>query len=322
MVVRYWFLAAVAVAIGLAWLVPGPGAAVSWLSMAVVPAIFLAAGLGLPARELGRAIRDVRLHAAIQGISFLLLPPLFVGAAWLLTALLAIPAPLGLGLIVLGCLPATITSCVVFTRQSAGDEAGAVVNAALGNLLAIGLTPVLVLVWSGRHGGLDVLGTALTLSWQVALPFAAGQVLRLRLGGWADHQRKLLASLANLCLVGLIWQVFSVGFARGLALSGGSLAALTGVVVGLHALALAVPWLVGRWLGLSRPQRVTLVVCASQKTAALGIPMIPLLLPGDPGLALVTVPLLLYHPIQLVTASLLAPVWARWVAQRPAATAQ
>jgi sodium/bile acid cotransporter 7 len=309
---RHWFLAAVGAAILIAWLVPGPGAALPWLSGALVPVIFLAAGLGLPARELRRAVRDLRLHAAIQGTSFLLLPPLFVAAAWLLQTALAAPAALALGLIVLGCLPATITSCVVFTRQSAGDEAGAVVNAALGNLLAIGLTPGLVALWSGRHGEIDAVGTALSLIWQVAVPFAVGQLLRVRLGPWADRRRTLLGALANAVLVALIWEVFSAGFARGLAVGGGVLAALAGLILGLHAAALAVPWLVGRWLGLGRPQRVTVVVCASQKTAALGIPMIPLLLPGDPALALVTVPLLLYHPLQLATASLLAPLWVRW----------
>jgi sodium/bile acid cotransporter 7 len=313
---RHWFLFAVGLAVLAAWRLPGPGAAVPWLSWVLVPTVFLCAGLGLPGAELRRAARDWRLHAAVQGTSFLLLPPLFAAAAWLLHQA-GVPPAVTLGVVILGCLPTTITSCVIFTRQSGGDEAGAVVNAVLGNLLGIAVTPALIWLLAGHTGHIDPTGAVRALLLQVALPMAVGQVARRWLAAWAETRRSALSTLSNLCLVGVVWQAFSAGFAHGMDINGGMLALTAGAMALLHGLALLVPTGLGTRLTLDRARRVTLAVCASQKTIALGIPLIYLLLPRDPQVALVTVPLLLYHPVQLLAASIAAPRWLKWVEAAP-----
>ena len=51
--------------------------------------------------------------------------------------------------------------------------------------------------------------------------------------------------------------------------------------------------------------RIAILFCATQKTAAFGVPMITTLYEESNNLGLYTVPLLLFHPIQLVIDSLL-----------------
>jgi sodium/bile acid cotransporter 7 len=53
----------------------------------------------------------------------------------------------------------------------------------------------------------------------------------------------------------------------------------------------------------------------------MGIPLLALCYAGDPGLGLITLPLLVYHPLQLVVAASLAPWWRRWSATPPAPVA-
>ena len=62
-----------------------------------------------------------------------------------------------------------------------------------------------------------------------------------------------------------------------------------------------------------REERVTAMLCASQKTVALGIPLLKALLDDRPALlARVSAPLLLYHPLQLLVDSALAPALRRY----------
>jgi sodium/bile acid cotransporter 7 len=65
---------------------------------------------------------------------------------------------------------------------------------------------------------------------------------------------------------------------------------------------------------------VAATICASQKTMALGVPLVSLLFAGQGDLSLLTLPLVLYHALQLTVSGLLAPGWRRWL-ERPAAAA-
>jgi sodium/bile acid cotransporter 7 len=64
--------------------------------------------------------------------------------------------------------------------------------------------------------------------------------------------------------------------------------------------------------GLSRAKRTAAVICSTQKTAALGLPLLAILYRDDASLGLVAVPLLLYHPLQLVVAGAAVDAWRRF----------
>jgi len=51
--------------------------------------------------------------------------------------------------------------------------------------------------------------------------------------------------------------------------------------------------------------------CGSQKTLAAGIPMAQLIFAGHPAMGLILLPIMIYHPLQLILCSGLASRWAR-----------
>jgi len=74
----------------------------------------------------------------------------------------------------------------------------------------------------------------------------------------------------------------------------------------------------GRACGFPIEDRITAVFCGSKKTLASGVPMAQLIFAGHPGLSFILLPILIYHPMQLLICGWLAARWAR----RPEQAAQ
>ena len=88
------------------------------------------------------------------------------------------------GMIVCSCLPMTISSVIVLTKLSGGDEASAVFNSAFGSLLSIVLTPLLVTVYLGNDSEGSTLKRYIDLIIRIVIPLAIGQVLQKK-SEWA-----------------------------------------------------------------------------------------------------------------------------------------
>ena len=82
-----------------------------------------------------------------------------------------------------------------------------------------------------------------------------------------------------------------------------------------HAAALATAWRVGGALRLRAADRVAFLMCSTQKTLALGLPLLLVVFQGRSDLAVLCTPLLLQHPLQLIVGSLLTSRLARAVAE-------
>jgi len=66
-------------------------------------------------------------------------------------------------------------------------------------------------------------------------------------------------------------------------------------------------------LAIARRDRVPVVFCASQKTLALGITFVGILFENDPNVGLISLPLVIYHPAQILIGGWMAPKFAAWV---------
>ena len=66
-------------------------------------------------------------------------------------------------------------------------------------------------------------------------------------------------------------------------------------------------------LGFTRDQQVAATFVAGHKTIAFGMPLLKTIFDGNPNLALILVPLLIYHPLQLVVGSLAVPAFRKYV---------
>ncbi len=309
---KHWFLLALGLAMLIAVALPGVAGSggvlhLDMLRSGLIAGIFLISGLTLPGRALARAATGWRLHVLVQGFTLALVPL----AMWLATPLwlLLLPVPLVLGLQVLACLPTTIASNVATTRAAGGDEAGALVNAVLGNLLGILITPWTILWLTGLWGQVDPLAVAVALGWQVALPVAIGQVVRLGLSAACDRQRARLGLLSQVALLMLVWHLVSDAAHHAHGLAVGLLLVVLAVVLVWHLASTAAAYGLAVWIGLPPPQRIAAAICGGQKTLAMGAPLAAILLAQTPGAALVAVPIVAHHAIQLVVGAGLAGWW-------------
>jgi sodium/bile acid cotransporter 7 len=312
-----WFLVGMAAATALAWAFPAPGAAGGWLhpevlTKAGVALIFFLHGVTLPGSELRAGAAQWRLHVVVQTATFLFFPLM----TWLAIRLLGarLSPELQLGIFFLGALPSTVSSSVAMTGLAGGNVAGAVFNATLSNLLGIFVTPLWVLVVL-RAGGqsLPVLPVVLDLVKWLVLPLALGQAVRPWLGELARRHKPLVKSADRGTILLLVYTSFCDSFANGVWTGQGAgrillvtlLAAVFFVAVALATGAAA------RALGLSRADRIAAVFCGSKKTLASGVPMAKLMFGANPALGVILLPIMIYHPLQLVVCGVLAERWGR-----------
>jgi sodium/bile acid cotransporter 7 len=238
-------------------------------------------------------------------------PALFYGAARVLERSTSLPIELLQGVVVLGCLPTTVTSGVVFTRASEGDEAGALFNASLGNLLGVFVTPWLILATTGRAGKIGVYAVALELASRVVLPFFVGQLVQYALGRSIERVRPWLGRTSMGFFLALVYFVFCDSVSRGLDVGAAQIGTALLVVAVLHGALYLIAFrssLLDVW-HFSRAKRTAAVIGSTQKTAALGLPLLEILYRQNPQVGLVALPLLLYHPLQLLVASAAAGAW-------------
>jgi sodium/bile acid cotransporter 7 len=86
---------------------------------------------------------------------------------------------------------------------------------------------------------------------------------------------------------------------------GEQIAALVGLCLLLLALILGSAYAIGRFGGFDRGSRAAILFCGSVKSLASGAPMAKVLFPGA-ATALVLVPVMLYHTLQLLVCASIA----------------
>ncbi len=312
-----WFLLGMIGATVLAWAVPEPGAAGGWmhpelLTKAGVALIFFLHGVALSFAALKAGTLRWPLHLLVQTSTFVLFP--LLGLA--INAALgdALSAELRLGLFFLCALPSTVSSSVAMTATAHGNVAGAVFNATLSSLLGVFLTPLWVA--GAMHSGgqsVPVGPVILDLVRWLVLPLVVGQACRPWLAAWAKRNKPRISLIDRGTILLLVYTSFCDSFKQGIwsGNSPGQLWLVTGICAVLFALVLGVMARTARALRFSREDTIAAIFCGSKKTLASGVPMAKLIFGAHPGLGLILLPIMIYHPLQLVVCGLLVQRWGR-----------
>lgn len=312
-----WFMPAMALAVLLAWVAPGPGAAGGWMQPALltkvgVALLFFLHGVALSFVALRAGIMNWRLHLMIQGCTYLLFPLLGLGIN---AALGAHVAPeIKLGIFFLCALPSTVATSVAMTAEAKGNVAGAVFNATLSSLLGVVLTPLWI-AWVMQAGGhVRPMGPVVLdlLRWLV-LPLVLGQLARPWLGAAVQRHKARLGYVDRGTILLLVYTSFCDSFQQHVWSGSGTgqLLLLAGLCLGLFLAVLALTALVGRLAGFPRGDRIATIFCGSKKTLAAGVPMAKVVFGAHPGLGLILLPIMIYHTLQLVIGGVLAQRWGR-----------
>ena len=255
------------------------------------------------------------VHAVAQGFAFIVIPLLL----WLEVRPWMDRLPEGLVLVffMLSFLPTTITSIVVFTQLSGGNTPVAIFNAIGGNIAGVFVCPWILRLMLGTSEielRLDTLGILLTLGSTVLLPFAVGAVIgRYGIGPHRARWRGTISTINSFGVLLIVYFAFCQLFGSPDTLSEGAALwlPLTMLVPG-HFILLALAHGVGRWGGFARADRIALLFVAPQKTLSLGLPLIAASLKARPELiGLASLPIIIYHPLQLFVAGVLKDVVSR-----------
>jgi sodium/bile acid cotransporter 7 len=312
-----WFLLGMIFATFLAWAFPDPGASGGWMhpefvTKAGVALIFFLHGLMLSFAALRAGALNWRLHLLVQSCTFLLFP--LIGLALNAAINERIAFELALGLFFLCALPSTVSSSVAMTATAHGNVAGAVFNATLSSLIGIVLTP-LWMTWAMKTTGeaQPIVPVILDLLRWLVLPLAMGQALRPWLGTWARRHKQRLGVVDRLAILLLVYTSFCDSFKQGVwsGNGAGQLVILSLVCAALFGFVMLLTAAATRALGFNREDRIAAMFCGSKKTLASGIPMAKLIFGAHPGLGLILLPIMIYHPLQLIVCGLLAQRWGK-----------
>lgn len=313
-----WFLGGMVIAVGLAWAVPQLGAKdgplhPDLINKLGVALIFFLNGVSLSFASLKAGALHWRLHLVVQLGTFLLFP--LVGLALLaLTGSLITPA-LALGFFFLCALPSTVSSSVAMTAAAKGNVPAAVFNATLSSLVGVFVTPLWMgwmLKSQGSAGG--SLGKVIMdlVTWLI-LPLVLGQLARPWLADWAKRRKPWIHIVDRGTILVIIFTSFCDSILRGVWSGQGAMTiveTLIGALVLFH-IVFAIVMMAGKALNFTVEDRIAAVFCGSKKTIASGVPMAQLIFAGDPRLGVILLPLMIYHPMQLVICGLLAGRWAK-----------
>ena len=150
----------------------------------------------------------------------------------------------------------------------------------------------------------------------IALPLIAGQVIQKFSTGRLEWVLKRTKPLGNWTIIFIVHCAFAQSVSMGFfgQLSATSILTVISSTVVVLLVVSRLVWWSSAIIKPTREQRITAFFCASQKSLATGLPLITSIMVAAPWLvdgATVLIPLLCYHPAQLVLAGFISDKWAQ-----------
>jgi sodium/bile acid cotransporter 7 len=247
-----------------------------------------------------------KLQAGSLACTYMLFPVLAIGLfgasqTWF-------PAAIGIGFLYLGCLPSTVQSSIAFTSVAGGNVAGALCAASLSNLIGVVLCPLLlaVMLHAGADHG-DPFGAVWKIAQQILLPFLLGQLSRPLLADFLNRNKQATMIVDRGSILLIVYSAFSAGVVAGIwqRLSWSDISLLIVLCMLLLGVVMAIVLTAGRLAGMPKGDRLALLFCGSTKSLATGLPMAGILF-NAAELALIVLPLMLFHLIQLSVLAVLS----------------
>ncbi|XP_062514243.1 sodium/bile acid cotransporter 7-B-like [Corticium candelabrum] len=280
-----------------------------------VSVIFLNSGLSLRTDDLKKALFSIRLHAFIQIFTLVFIPFAIFFLVWLLSYS-SLNIWLQKGLLVVSCMPPPVSSAVILTKAVGGNEAAAIFNSAFGSFLGIFVTPLLLLFLVGASGAVPVQSVFTTLFMTVVAPVLIGQVIRSFVREWLDKANLPFGALGKLILLVIIYTTFCDTFASAsLDIESTDMAVIIIVVLLCQLSFLTLSFMLSTrvFKGFRPSDVVAIVFCSTHKSLTLGIPMLKIMYSGYSHLSLISIPLLVYHPTQILLGGFLVPFVRSWM---------
>ncbi|XP_048189757.1 sodium/bile acid cotransporter 7 isoform X1 [Perognathus longimembris pacificus] len=319
-----WFLVGIVVAIAGAKLRPsvgvhgGPLKPEITVSYIAVATIFFNSGLSLKTEELTSALVHLKLHLFIQIFTLAFFP----ATIWLFLQILSVTTInewLLKGLQTVGCMPPPVSSAVILTKAVGGNEAAAIFNSAFGSFLGIVITPLLLLLFLGSSSSVPFTSIFSQLFVTVVVPLIIGQIVRRYIKDWLERKKPPFGAVSSSVLLMIIYTTFCDTFSNpNIDLDKFSLVLVLFIIVSIQLsfMLLTFVFSTRNNSGFTPADTVAIIFCSTHKSLTLGIPMLKIVFAGHEHLSLISVPLLIYHPAQILLGSVLVPTIKSWMVSR------
>lgn len=280
-----------------------------------VSIIFFNGGVSLRTEDLKAALFNVKVHVFIQCFTFCIIP----ACMYFLVNLLYFTSMntwLLKGILIVGCMPPPVSSAVIITKAIGGNEAAAIFNSALGSFLGIFITPLLLFFIVGVSSNVPVTRIVSTLTITVVIPLVVGQVTRRFIKDWMQQTKPPFGTIGSCMLLLIIYTTFCDTFSsdvgtlelKEIFVTGGLIFFIQITLIGV------IFSITTRFkFGYTPGDIVALLFCATHKSLTLGMPMLKIIYAGDEHLPLISIPLLFYHPTQILLGGFLVPIVKDWL---------
>ena len=265
-----------------------------------VIAIFLVYGYMYKFDELRPSKNFIKGLISISVINLIIAPILGMN-----TASLLLSATAGLGLIIMSCMPPTLSSGVVLTEVAGGNVILALIFTIVLNIFALFTIPIMLSIGLKSIYPIDISPMLLfyNLLLIVFLPFAVGKTIRKLTACFINN--KILKLIPTLCILLAIWVCMSSSANSIKEIKIIDLLLILISVLIVHGILLFMNYIVGTLFKLDSADVKAMVFVGSQKTLPLAVFVISTLsLPEATALIVCIV----FHFIQLFLDSLIASV--------------
>ncbi|GAB5570467.1 sodium/bile acid cotransporter 7 isoform X1 [Prionailurus iriomotensis] len=219
-----------------------------------------------------------------------------------------------------GCMPPPVSSAVILTKAVGGNEAAAIFNSAFGSFLGIVVTPLLLLLFLGSSSSVPFTSIFSQLFMTVVVPLIIGQVqlstsskrgnllismfqiVRRYIKDWLERKKPPFGAVSSCVLLTIIYTTFCDTFSN--------------PNIDLDKFSLLLVLFIKNNSGFTPADTVAIIFCSTHKSLTLGIPMLKIVFAGHEHLSLISVPLLIYHPVQILLGSVLVPTIKSWMVSR------
>ena len=298
-----------------------------------VSVIFIITGCTIPTRTLLENYRQWKIHLFVQIQCFLMTSVLvFAVVSLCATSTTFMDAGLLIGLIFMGCVPTTISSNVVMTKQAHGNQALTVVQSTLGNALGPFLTPLLVQMylasgaWYTRilpSQGAGALGELYRrvfkqLGLSLFLPLVVGQIIQ---NAFPNATKKImtnwkLSKLSSVSLLIIIWQSYDGAFESGAfaSVKGNNIVFIIFISIAFYILWTSICFYLSR-LWLDRSNTIAVAYCVPAKTPAMGVPLATVMFTGISSAfsSKIQIPMVIFQGFQIAAGSLMTIFFRQWL---------
>jgi solute carrier family 10 (sodium/bile acid cotransporter), member 7 len=277
-------------------------------------------GISLRTDEFSKAFQQIYFNGSVQLFNFFVVSSMVFGFTRFLIHANWMDEYLADGMTVCACLPMSVNLVIVLTASADGDEASAVFNTTFSNVVGIFLSPALILGYLGSKADIKLGQVFYKLTLKVIVPLVIGQVIQKifpRVLDFCKGHKWHLKKGQETCLVFIVYTVFCQTFDSRKNRAAIPLRDIFLMV--FFQLLLLLSFMAASWYLMgtvfpNRPRmRVMSIFGCPSKTIALGIPVINSIYAGNPYLGLYALPILIWHPMQVVVGSLAGPYLVRYV---------